>query len=132
MSSAITNYTEQRAWLELLGGVGAAILGAGVALVFRHVLAPLAVPLLLVGLVAHGLGDVGEAPSRRLGFDSHAALDPLGVLGVLGAHRRARCLPGVRSVVRSRSLPIEQGTFPLLSGPLQVTPPIIESSGMPN
>ena len=60
MSFKGTNYTEQRARLELLGGVGAGILGAGVALVFRHVLAPLAVPLLLVGLVAHALGMWGK------------------------------------------------------------------------
>jgi hypothetical protein len=73
MSSAITNYTEQRAWLELLGGVGAAILGAGVALVFRYVLAPLAVPLLLVGLVAHGLGMWGK---HRLDASGSTAMPP--------------------------------------------------------
>ena len=48
------SFTEQRARFELLGGIGAAVLGAGVALVFRALLAPLALPLLLVGLVVHG------------------------------------------------------------------------------
>jgi hypothetical protein len=62
-----SNYTKQRARLDLLGGVGAAILGAGVALVFRQVLAPLAVPLLLVGLVAHGLGMWGKHRLDALG-----------------------------------------------------------------
>ena len=43
MSASGTSYTAQRARFELLGGVGAAVLGAGVGLVFRTVLAPLAV-----------------------------------------------------------------------------------------
>jgi hypothetical protein len=54
MNASRTSYTAQRARFELLGGVGAAVLGAGVGLVFRTVLTPLAVPLLLMGLVLHG------------------------------------------------------------------------------
>ena len=68
MSDTGTNYTEQRARLELLGGVGAAILGAGVALIFRQALAPLAVPLVLVGLGAHGLGMWGKHRLDAAGF----------------------------------------------------------------
>jgi hypothetical protein len=55
VKSCDSSYTEQRARFELLGGTGAAVLGAGVALLPRHILAPLVVPLLIVGLVAHGL-----------------------------------------------------------------------------
>lgn len=40
--------------LELLGGVGAGILGAGAALLFARWLLPYAVPVLMVGLVTHG------------------------------------------------------------------------------
>jgi len=57
---ARTNDTAQRARFELLGGVGAAVLGTGVGLVFRTLLAPLAVPLLLTGLVLHGGGMWGN------------------------------------------------------------------------
>jgi hypothetical protein len=39
--------------LELLGGVGAGILGAGAALLFARWLLPYAVPVLVVGVVAH-------------------------------------------------------------------------------
>jgi hypothetical protein len=53
--NARNSYTEQRARFELLGGTGAAVLGAGVGLLFRQALAPLTVPLLIVGLVTHGL-----------------------------------------------------------------------------
>ena len=48
------SFTEQRARFELLGGIGAAVLGAGVGLIFRDLLASLAFPLLIVGLVVHG------------------------------------------------------------------------------
>lgn len=41
---------------EVLSGVGAGVLGAGLALLFAHALAPYAVPLLLVGLLSHGWG----------------------------------------------------------------------------
>jgi len=40
--------------LELLGGVGAGILGAGAGLLFARWLLPYAVPVLAVGIVAHG------------------------------------------------------------------------------
>lgn len=40
--------------LELLGGVGAGILGAGAALLFANWLLPYAVPVLIIGLVTHG------------------------------------------------------------------------------
>jgi hypothetical protein len=40
--------------LELLGGVGAGILGAGVALLFARWVLPYAVPVLVVGMVTHG------------------------------------------------------------------------------
>lgn len=39
---------------ELLGGVGAAILGAGAALLFARWLLPYTVPVLIVGIVTHG------------------------------------------------------------------------------
>lgn len=40
--------------LELLGGVGGAILGGGVALLFGEWLRPFAVPAVVVGAAAHG------------------------------------------------------------------------------
>lgn len=40
--------------IELLGGVGAGILGAGAALLFARWLLPYAVPVLIVGMVTHG------------------------------------------------------------------------------
>lgn len=40
--------------LELLAGIGAAVLGAGVALLFAEWLAPFAVPALVIGTLAHG------------------------------------------------------------------------------
>ena len=40
--------------LDLLGGLGAGVLGAGIALLFASSLAPYAVPALLVGILAHG------------------------------------------------------------------------------
>jgi hypothetical protein len=48
-------YTEQRSRAELLGGVGAGVLGAGLALLFRDVLGTLAVPFLALGATIHGL-----------------------------------------------------------------------------
>lgn len=40
--------------LELLGGVGAGILGAGIALLFARSLQPYALPALVIGIAAHG------------------------------------------------------------------------------
>ncbi len=47
------NY-ERTKRLDLLGGVGAGVLGAGIALLFASSLQPFAVPALLIGIVAHG------------------------------------------------------------------------------
>ena len=41
---------------ELLGGVGALVLGAGLGLLLSSFLQPYAVPLLVVGLLAHAWG----------------------------------------------------------------------------
>lgn len=40
--------------LDLLGGIGAGVLGAGIALLFASSLQPFAVPALLIGILAHG------------------------------------------------------------------------------
>lgn len=40
--------------LELLGGLGGAVLGGGVALLFAEWLRPYALPAVVIGLVAHG------------------------------------------------------------------------------
>jgi Mn2+/Fe2+ NRAMP family transporter len=40
--------------LDLLSGLGAGVLGAGIALSFAYRLESYAVPILLVGLIAHG------------------------------------------------------------------------------
>ena len=60
MLEASDRYLERRARFELLSGAGALVLGAGVALVFRQLLGPLALPLLVIGLVAHGWGMMGK------------------------------------------------------------------------
>ena len=44
-----------RARAELVGGLGAGVLGAGLGLVFKQLLDGLALPLLLVGGTVHGL-----------------------------------------------------------------------------
>jgi hypothetical protein len=44
----------KRKQLELLGGAGAGILGAGVALLFARWLQPYALPALVIGIVTHG------------------------------------------------------------------------------
>jgi len=48
-------YIDRRARADLLGSVGAGVLGAGLALLFRETLAALAVPLLRLGGAVHGL-----------------------------------------------------------------------------
>ena len=48
----MTNH-ERLKQLELLGGLGGAVLGGGVALLFAEWLRPFAVPALLTGVVAH-------------------------------------------------------------------------------
>ena len=53
MKLSASNHAEQRARMELLSSAGAALLGAGFALVFRQVLAPLAIPLLVIGGLTH-------------------------------------------------------------------------------
>lgn len=40
--------------LDLLGGVGAGVLGAGISLLLTQWLQPFAVPALLIGILAHG------------------------------------------------------------------------------
>jgi hypothetical protein len=40
--------------LDLLGGIRAGVLGAGIALLFASSLRPFAVPALLIGILAHG------------------------------------------------------------------------------
>jgi hypothetical protein len=40
--------------LDLLGGIGAGVLGAGLALLFANSLQRFAVPALLIGIAAHG------------------------------------------------------------------------------
>lgn len=40
--------------LELLGGLGAGVLGAGIALLFADWLAPFAIPALIAGALTHG------------------------------------------------------------------------------
>ena len=51
-----SRYIDQRARAELVGSVGAGVLRAGLALLFRETLAVLAVPLLVVGGAMHVLG----------------------------------------------------------------------------
>lgn len=40
--------------LDLLGGLGAGMLGAGIGLVFAPWLQPYAIPILVVGILSHG------------------------------------------------------------------------------
>jgi hypothetical protein len=51
--------------LELLGGVGAGILGAGAALLFARWLLPYAMPVLIVGMVTHGWAMFAKARLER-------------------------------------------------------------------
>lgn len=41
---------------ELLSSIGAGVLGAGIALVLQNLLAPYAIPILLLGLISHAAG----------------------------------------------------------------------------
>lgn len=41
---------------ELLSSIGAGVLGAGIALLLANLLAPYAVPILLLGLISHAAG----------------------------------------------------------------------------
>ncbi len=47
-------FGDQRARFELLGGTGALLAGVGIGLVFKHLLAALALPFLLIGVATHG------------------------------------------------------------------------------
>jgi len=49
-------YIDQRARAELLSSIGAGVLGAGLALVFRDALTVILVPLLMLGAAMHMLG----------------------------------------------------------------------------
>jgi hypothetical protein len=51
-----TTYLDKRARAELLSGIGAAVLGAGLALVFRDFLAGMGTPLLVLGITIHAVG----------------------------------------------------------------------------
>jgi hypothetical protein len=51
--------------LDLLGGLGAGILGAGVALLFAQWLRPFAVQALLIGIVAHGWAMYAKSKLER-------------------------------------------------------------------
>ncbi|EEF26031.1 conserved hypothetical protein [Ricinus communis] len=64
--------------LELLGGVGAGIPGAGAALLFARWLLPYAVPVLIVGLVTHEVR-VARSGARCAGRETRAT-------GYNGAH----------------------------------------------
>ncbi|OWW22629.1 hypothetical protein AYR66_27140 [Noviherbaspirillum denitrificans] len=47
-------YDDKIKRLELLGGIGAGVLGAGLALLFATYLQQFAIPALLLGVVSHG------------------------------------------------------------------------------
>ncbi len=51
-----TKYVSRIKSVELMSTVGAGLLGAGLALLFRERLGAFAVPILVSGLVAHALG----------------------------------------------------------------------------
>lgn len=52
--------------LELLGGLGAGILGAGLALLFAKYLQEFAIPALLLGIVSHGWAMFQKSRLERL------------------------------------------------------------------
>lgn len=51
--------------LDLLGGLGAGILGAGIALVFVRWLQPYALALLVVGILSHGWAMLAKSRLER-------------------------------------------------------------------
>lgn len=51
--------------LDLLGGLGAGVLGAGLALLFARWLEPFAIPALLIGIVAHGWSMLSKSNLER-------------------------------------------------------------------
>jgi hypothetical protein len=51
--------------LDLLGGVGVGVLGAGIVLLFASSLQAFAVPALLIGTVAHGWAMYGTSRVER-------------------------------------------------------------------
>ncbi len=53
---------------ELLSSLGAGILGAGIALLLLRLLAPYAIPILLLGLISHSVG-----MSRKHKFERQGA-----------------------------------------------------------
>lgn len=55
--------------LELLGGLGAGILGAGLALLFAEYLHAFAIPALLLGIVSHGWATFQKSRLERLEGD---------------------------------------------------------------
>ncbi len=63
-------YENQLKRLDLLGGLGAGVLGAGVALLFARWLQPFAIPALLIGVVAHGW-----AMYRKSNLERQASID---------------------------------------------------------
>lgn len=54
-SASRNRYGAQRARAELFGSIGAGVLGAGLALLFRQPLAAFTVPFLAVGGIVHAL-----------------------------------------------------------------------------
>lgn len=72
---------------ELASGLGAVVLGVGLALLAPDALSPLAAPILLTGIVVHG---VGMALKHRLERQERAllwweaALCWLGLAGIVG------------------------------------------------
>ncbi len=52
---------------ELLSSLGAGVLGAGLALLAARLLAPYALPILLLGLVAHSVGMYRKHQLERQG-----------------------------------------------------------------
>ncbi|RIK53726.1 MAG: hypothetical protein DCC59_06285 [Chloroflexi bacterium] len=49
-------HTAQIKKAELLSSIGAGVLGAGIALLFAKIIAPFAIPILLLGLASHSAG----------------------------------------------------------------------------
>ena len=68
--TAVSNNSGRVKGAELLSGVGAVVLGAGLGLLFSNLLKPFTVPLLIVGLLTHAWGM----------FDKHRLEDPIVLL----------------------------------------------------